>query len=270
MTIPPLPDFARPPVIETVLGVQFSPITQFSIAHFGFYWARVRSAYPHAEDKPPLTPAFEEFGTPMSHLPKVGIELVSEVDARCWFIDKSRTLLVQVQRDRFIQNWRKVTGEEPYPRYASLKPRFGDEWQRFCQFLREEELPAPEVTQCEVTYVNHIEPGVGWNSYAEIHNVIAAWTAPSGNFLPGPEVTLINTKYLMPDKRGRLHIVVQPAVRPRDAKEVLQLTLTARGRPNTSGLDDILEWFDLGHEWIVRGFTDFTTTTMHEIWGRKA
>jgi len=30
-----------------------------------------------------------------------------------------------------------------------------------------------------------------------------------------------------------------------------------------------MEWFDLGHEWIVKGFTDFTTEHMHEIWGRK-
>jgi hypothetical protein len=67
---------------------------------------------------------------------------------------------------------------------------------------------------------------------------------------------------------GRLRVMMQPAIRRQGAKEVLQSTLTARGRPRRPELGASLGWFDLGHEWIVRGFTDLTTAAMHTIWRR--
>jgi hypothetical protein len=65
-----------------------------------------------------------------------------------------------------------------------------------------------------------------------------------------------------------LRITVQPALRHADQKEVLQVTLSVRGQPKTSCLEDILEWFDFGREWVVRGFADFTSEAMHQRWKR--
>jgi hypothetical protein len=59
---------------------------------------------------------------------------------------------------------------------------------------------------------------------------------------------------------------MQPAIRRKDAKEILRVSITARGRPVSSELHDIEDWFDLGHEWIVRGFADITTGEMHKHW----
>jgi hypothetical protein len=59
------------------------------------------------------------------------------------------------------------------------------------------------------------------------------------------------------------------AFRFSDAKETLQLTVSARGKPASGSTSDILEWLDLGREWVVRGFTDFTSETVHELWRRK-
>jgi len=265
----PLPDFTDPPVIETVIGVQFAPLQAFSIPHFGLYWSKIRTSYSKCEVQPPLDPAVEEFGVQTRKDPGIGIEFAPALSLRCWFIDETSTRLIQVQRDRFIQNWRKVKGDEVYPRYESLRSSFEREWQRFCEFLEQERIEMPEVNQCEVTYVNHIEPGKGWHSYGEIRNVIASWSGDSsGDFLPEPEMVRLNTTYPMPDKKGRLRIIMQPVLRGRDAQEVLQLNLTARGRPRSSRSDDILDWIDLGREWIVRGFTDFTSQEMHRIWGR--
>jgi len=36
-----LPDFNEPPVIETVLGLQFDSLESFSIPHFGLYWSKI-------------------------------------------------------------------------------------------------------------------------------------------------------------------------------------------------------------------------------------
>jgi hypothetical protein len=127
----------------------------------------------------------------------------------------------------------------------------------------------PEVNQCEVTYVNHIEIEQGSKSYGSLRNVISCWSGQySGDFLREPEAVGFNSRYLLQEKKGRLHISMQPAIRREDAKEILRLTLTARGKPASSEPSAIEEWFNIGHEWVVRGFTDVTTKEMHDIWGR--
>ena len=265
-----LPDYGQPPVVETLLGVQFSPLANFSIPHFGLYWAKIRQDYPNYQVLPPLGQRVEQFGSGLVQRPKIGVELISIPEVRCWFIEKSGAMLTQVQRDRFIHNWRKVEPNDVYVHYDRIRPRFTEEWKRFCEFLNDADLGTPEINQCEITYVNHIELGKGWSSYGDLNKVVAFWTGDSsGNFLPAPESVNIGARYVLPEKRGRLHIEAQPAIRPHDAKEILQVNLTARGKPESSDLQKILDWFDLGHEWIVRGFTDFTAKEMHNIWERK-
>lgn len=67
---------------------------------------------------------------------------------------------------------------------------------------------------------------------------------------------------------GRLTVSAQPAVRRSDKKPLIALTLTSRGRPIGAGISGVLTFFDLGREWIVRGFTDLTADEMHRMWGR--
>ena len=44
------------------------------------------------------------------------------------------------------------------------------------------------------------------------------------------------------------------------------LDLTTRGISN----EGIQEWFDMAHEWIVRGFEDLTTSEIQEkVWKKK-
>lgn len=264
-------DFARPPVAETILSVQFVELRELSIAHFGLFWADVRSRYPRHEVKPPLTPIVEDFSGLPGPESGFGIQFGNEPDARCWFIDETSTQLIQVQRDRFIRNWRKQhLDDEEYPRYDALRPRFADDWARFVAFLEREGLGRPDVNQCEVTYINHIERGLGWDSLGEAHKVFSILRThrEPREILPDPEAIVFNARYVMPRHRGRLHVAAQPAVRRIDGKQILQLTLTARGKPDSSSPEDILAWFDEGHDWIVHGFVDVTTPAMHEIWGR--
>lgn len=266
-----LPEFEHPPVNETVLSLQFTPIPKFGIPHFGLYWATVRAEFPQFQVHPALPSVTEQLGEPLPRQARLGIQLVGEPDARCWFLDRSGNRLLQVQKDRFIHNWRQVSGDEEYPRYPSVRSTLETQWGRFCEFLRSEGLEAPHVNQCEVTYVNHIEYGKGWHGYGELSKVISGWSgATSGDFLPAPERANMEVHYRLPNDLGRLHVSMEPVFRGRDYKEVLQLTLTARGAPKSSALADILNWLDLGREWVVKGFTDLTTKSMHVIWGRKS
>jgi uncharacterized protein (TIGR04255 family) len=265
MDRPPLPKYRKPPVVETVLSVQFAPLKSFSIPHFGLFWSTIREDYPQQAMKPPLGDAVEDLARPP--VPnKIGIKLTAEPEARCWFLNASGTELVQLQRDRFVRNWRKVTGSEEYPSYNSLKPRFVRDWTHLVDFLEREQLEQPQVNQCEVTYINHLAVDV--ESLGAAHRFARGISPLSGEFLPEPETTQLQVRYLMGDKKGRLHVAVQPGIRLDDRRAVLQLALTARGTPASSSLEDILAWFDVGHEWVVRGFTDFTRSEMHATWER--
>ncbi len=263
--VPPV-TFSRPPVVETVLGVQFLPLRRLTAPYAGLYWGEIRQDYPTQEVKSPLAPSVEAPSAPS----ETGIRFFAEPEVRCWFIDAEGAQLIQVQRDRFVRNWRKTGGAPEYPRYGWLRPAFQRDWERFLRFLEREDLGGPEVNQCEVTYINHIEQGAGWQSFGDLAKVLNLVARPeSKESLPEPEMLVLNVRYGMPDDQGRLHVTAQPAIRRHDRKLVLQLTLMARGRPRSPAIGDIMAWFDLGHDWIVRGFVDVTTPRMHEIWGRR-
>ena len=56
---------------------------------------------------------------------------------------------------------RQVSGSEVYPRFPRLLEEFLQEWRQFLGFLEKEQLGTPNLNQCELTYVNNLEPGVG-------------------------------------------------------------------------------------------------------------
>ena len=104
---------------------------------------------------------------------------------RLWLLNEESTELIQVQNDRFIKNWRKVGEKDQYPHYEPvIKPAFQRDFAEFQSFLNEENLGAIKVNQCEVTYVNHIVSGEGWQTLGEIHRIFTFWNQPTAP-LPG-------------------------------------------------------------------------------------
>jgi uncharacterized protein (TIGR04255 family) len=264
-----LPDFENPPVTETVLDVCFNPLAKWGIPHFGLYWQAIRGEYPNFKDKPPILLQRESFGAKELRPLTIAFELMNQPEARCWFEDKTGARLIQIQHDRFIHNWRKTEERDEYPRYdLVIRPAFEVEWRRYLNFLDREQIGRPEVQQCEVQYINHIDL-TGWESFATLIEGVRQWPGTSAeSFLPVPESLSVTTTYLMPENAGRLRIISQPAIRSSDGRPLIQLNLVARGRPASSETEDILRWFDLGREWIVNGFSDFTSTEMHKFWKR--
>jgi uncharacterized protein (TIGR04255 family) len=264
----PRPDYDNPPVVETVLSAEFAPVTQWQVPHFGLFWHQIRHDYPQCEVKPALSSTVEEFEIPQ---PKDGdplLQLLDQPPIRCWFV--ADTTLVQVQNDRLIYNWRKGQSTLPYPRYdTSVRPGFEKLWRQFITFLQGEAIQPPQVVQCEVTYVNHLPRGEGWHSFNDLAAVFPWWSGVKSNaFLPAPEAIRWNISFIMPEKLGRLRVSLVPGVRRSDGREILQLSLTARGNPENSTIEGVLSWFDLGRDWIVRGFTDMTSPDMHRLWQR--
>jgi hypothetical protein len=58
------PTFTTPPVVELVIGVQFSPLTKLTSGHFGLLWKELGSEWVLPSDGPLLDDQFELFDQP--------------------------------------------------------------------------------------------------------------------------------------------------------------------------------------------------------------
>ena len=265
-----LPKFEAPPVNEVVMSVQFDPITALTPVHLGRWWdGPRRERYPFPEERAPVDSSIEEFGP--QRQASFTIRLSGPPTPAVWFFSPSRTEALQVQRDRFTRNWIRPSPTAPYPSYRALAPKFAEDFAEFESFLIESGLGPPSITQCEITYVNPIAASEARGGFAELEKLLAPWsTEQTEPFLPAPEDAQLNLRYVMSEgdqRLGRLNVSLQPALAG-DGTAMAVLTLTARGRPLGAGLAGARAFLDLGHEWIVRGFTALTAQPMHDYWRR--
>lgn len=267
----PLPDYNKPPVNEVVMGVQFDTLEKFTAVHPGLYWQRIKEQYPQSSVHPPIATVIETFKDHIAAPVKIQPEITATPPPpRCWFLNSSGNRLVQLQAERFLHNWRKVTGEEVYPRYNNILPEFEKLWKDFLDFAANENLGEVKPNQWEVTYVNHIYQGEGWTTLEDVHKLFPAWSSESSqDYLPHPERINLDLTYAFPDDLARLHISLTPAYTRKDNRMLLRLNLTARGRLESIDHKSLIRCLGLGHEWIVRGFADFTSPEAHAIWERK-
>ena len=265
-----LPKFDKPPVIEMVVGVEFADLAGLSIPHFGLFWAQIQDKYPHCEVKEPAPSRIEIFEGQDKQEVILNFPILRPPPIRCWYINSQQTWLLQLQQDRFIQNWRKTASDQTYSHYTHARSRFEKEFKRFQEFVRKQQLGPLQIRQCEVSYVNHIELGKEPGALSELAEIFPYLSAQKqGDFLPAPDGVGLNASYVIPENRGRLYVGVQTVFRHSDAKEILQMTVSAKVIPTSQDYSEILNAFDLGHEWAVRGFTDFTSDKMHKLWERR-
>ncbi|MGB2806226.1 MAG: TIGR04255 family protein [Sedimentisphaerales bacterium] len=264
-----LPEYDNPPVTEVVIGVQFKALEAFTAVHPGLYWQRIRNNYPKFSAKPPLGTTFEFFSGDKLPTFKPKDSQIPPIP-RCWLLDDSENRLIQIQSERFLHNWKKVTGEEDYPRFNNICKDFKTLWIDFIDFSKDEGLGQVEPNQWEVTYVNYIFENMGWASMNDLCHLFPSWSGKSSEgYLPIPENIVINTTYAFPEQLGRLHITLEPSYKMPDSIKLLRLNLTARGRLESSDIETLMTSLEQGHEWIVRGFTDFTSPEAHKMWKRK-
>lgn len=263
------PDYENPPVIEVVSGILFKPINTLLSPHIGLLWEKYRSEYPQCREVAALDPAVEQYDEP----PRMTLEIGSVPPlARVWLVSEAGNAIIQVQRDRFLHNWRKVKPEDEYPRYSKVKQMFMDRLQRFQKFLDENRLGVIEPLQYEMTYINHIPKGEGWGDLSEIQNIFPDFSFRNrkARFLPTPSGINWKTTFTLPEKVGRMHVLIRQVRVRETGLPLLMMDLTVRGISANKSLEVMGEWFDLAREWIVRGFADLTGEEVQKnIWKKR-
>jgi len=116
-----LPDYEKPPVIEVVCGITFKPLDKLLAPHLGLYWERIKDKYSACAERTPIASIFE--ANQVSQAVEIEIMDVPPMP-RIWFVNKESNELIQVQRDRFLHNWRKKNDDAKYPKYDSVIKQF--------------------------------------------------------------------------------------------------------------------------------------------------
>ena len=264
-----LPRYDNPPVIEVVCGVQFKPLTKFLVGHYGALWQRFKPEYSQCKEAAPLASRVERFDAlPVSDEPP-------EFLPRTWFADKRQSRIVQVQRDRFLHNWRKTAGK--YPHYEKIVGLFKDHYATFLAFIADNNLGKVEPLQYEMTYVNHVPKSAGWETLEEFGEVFPdfpwrsddPWRRGKKRFLPKPDGRNLVLHFTFPDKSGRLYVTIRNGFRRKDRQPVLLLDLTVRGIEAENSAGTMERWFEVAHDWIVRGFADLCSREVQtNVWRR--
>lgn len=265
-----LPNYDKPPVNEVVLGVQFDTLENYSALHPGLYWQNIRDSYPNFSAHPPLAKTTETFGEPINFEPVLKAEIYDKPPIpRCWFIDESGNRLIQLQSERFLYNWKKVTGKEDYPQYENIFPEFEKQWESFLDFAEKEALGPLKLNHWEVTYVNYIYQGEGWSDFGDLPKIFPFLSNDKlADNLTTPEKINLTIAYSYPDKLARLHIDLATAYKRPTGDLLLQFKLTARGQLASNDNQALYECLNFGHETIVENFDNLTSDEAHKLWKR--
>jgi len=265
-----LPEYEAPPVVEVALSVRFDAVLGLSAPQMGVLWSSsYRAEFPNIEQQPPIEPAVEHFGGPP---PPFSLKLEAGMPApRFWFVNSNGSQLIQLQQNWFAFNWRRRTPDAAeYPRFSSVKDSFQRELQCLNEFVTNEGFGKIQPEQCEVAYVNHVTRGDSWESLGQLDRVLRIFGS-THEFLPEPEEASLDAHYVIQSGDrpiGRLHVGARPLYKLENQEPIFQLTLTARGRPESQTVDAVFDFLELGHEWVVRGFTAVTTDDAHRAWRR--
>jgi uncharacterized protein (TIGR04255 family) len=259
----------RPPLEETVFGVQFDILRSFTSGHYGWYWKTcLDGSWDRTLDVPPLMDVSERFDDQGRwNIPRFTLQ-ESILPNRIQFIHQHDDRMIQIQNTRFIYNWRKRA--TAYPRFEVIFPEFLSAFGEFQGFIGDAGLAPLSVNQWEVTYVNHISRGNLWESPSDWYRVLPT-LFPRDLSLDYAPFESFNGEWhhVIPPKRARLHVAVQHGKSRVDSEEVLILQLTARG-PVDSGKSgwDLEPGLRLGHEVIVRTFFELMSLEAQDYWGR--
>jgi uncharacterized protein (TIGR04255 family) len=214
-----------------------------------------KAEYPKTEDYPPI-------------VDNMSVELLTVPPLRRVFmVTEDDRYVLQLQQDAFIHNWRKIKDTDEYPHFDAARDKFKKKFAEFQNFLTNNELGPVNGTRYEVTYVNHIPGDDMAETLSHYIEVLKIQPANVRKLLPTPRSLNTDLWFNLSDDQGRLRVSIKQGTRPSDKKEVLQVELIARGaaKADFSNMDN---WLEVAHEWIVKGFTEITTTEAQKQWER--
>lgn len=260
------PNYSSPPVTEVILGVQFTEAV-VDLNVLASFSLSVKDTHKKRQQQPPLP---RQTLAPSGPPPPITFEIENQFPfPRTWFLNEDESEIVQVQGDRLVLNWRRMTPESaPYPSFAEISKKFAKHFFALSSAIGESGGPSVVVDFCEVTYVNQIKTDSGSPRLGDILKTVAE---PDLEFLPQGTDSHFSTRFeIGPAENqqvvGSLACTCVPGLAP-DGGSAFLLTLSGQVLPPSATEDGMWTAVEIGHKWVVDGFHDITTPEMHKVWG---
>lgn len=251
--------YENPPIDEIVCGIRFESIERLRSGHYGILWQKFRDKFPIIEDHCRIGPvSSKDLENPKkTQLPRV------------WFIHRSENELIQVQRNWFLYNWRKKRARDEYPGYKKVITDFEKYLSYFQEFLSTEKLGYFVEEEYELSYIDVIPRGEGWEDFGDLERVFPNLLTPSKHSILSTNVRSINWQTIidLPDDSGRLKLAVRSATRISDKHQLLHIEFNALGNHHDISMVD---WFDTTHGVIAELFAHLVSSDIQDkYWRRK-
>ena len=250
--------YTNPPINEIVCGVFFEPLQELKAAHFGLLWEEFRPDFPFSEDHNLVAP-----------VPQTDFENPDKLPLpRVWFIHKADSEIIQVQRNRFIHNWRKRGIDNKYPGYEKVISNLEEYFSRFEKFLSKEKIGAIVPKRYELTYINHILRGEGWETFDDLPKLFPDIFSSISRIPFFDNIRGLNwvTGIGLPDDSGEMRLSIRTAQQAADNRELISIEFHAL---SNSPYKPMRGWFNSTHGYIVRLFSDLVSVeTQDKFWGQ--
>lgn len=263
--------FDDPPVIETRLSIQFDPLVNLRVGHFGLFWQDCVDSgeWEFLRDLSAQPREVEQFGTRRLNPDRIGS--TSAVPSVCMNLtrrDKLRS--IQLQADRLTYGWNREGGERPS--YSTVKTEFETLVGRFEAFAGARIQRSLVANLWHLTYVNAIRPGDLWRTPSDWHKVLPGIFPEdgprSGKF---PWTTFNGTWYFeIPPELGRVRVQVQKAVRDKSEEVFLLMVLRAQGEIGPGRVDSWSAGLDVGHEAVISLFETLSSEAAKREWRMRS
>lgn len=259
--------YANPPIVELVLGVQFDSIPGFTTGHSGWFWRECLGDDWKVSEGQLLPDQTEVFSGLFPN--RLAFQLSQNSASRLLVENASGDRLLQIQHTRLHYNWRKKDGD--YPHFGLVFEEFYRYFTAFKKFVGVAGLKPVVINQWEVTYVDIIPPGELWDHAGDFHNVLPG-LFPAHTELDGlrPETTAVERAYEITPQRGRLHVVANLSFFAAEKRPSLLVNMTARGPIAADSPESLKDHMEIGHVAAGEAFAGLTSDKAKRLWEGKS
>jgi uncharacterized protein (TIGR04255 family) len=253
--------FKFPPINELVIGVFFNtPLLNLRAEHIGLFWHSVRDAYPNVSQTGPIVAQGDTIQAALASAPQELYPL-----PRFWLSSADETMLVQMQRNAFLLNWRKR--DQVYPHYDTVKREFDRVYGIFAEFMRETVRQEFAIEVAEVTYINLVHASDNWKGIGAVADVIPSFrTVDIGVEGATLADTMQSTVWRLA-KDMTLSAKVQTGTTTADKRPALIFELSAKGRLGAATKAEADEWFHRAHNLTGKAFQGLTSPDIQaRVW----